>query len=79
MVQLKIHKVKNQTIANIMDQTFHAIKCLGNEKLHVLSPRLIAYIQELVIDSISIPFDDSINTRALHYSTRRLCSGYIPK
>jgi hypothetical protein len=47
------------TIANIVREHFPAIKCFDNEKLHLLNP--IAYIHALMIDSISMLFEESIN------------------
>ena len=64
MLNLKIDPSKQQTISNLLHETFPAIKCYGNEKLHVLNPNIIAYIHALVID---------VNSQALeheHSSTR---------
>ena len=65
MMQLQVDPAKNQTISSIMHETFPAIKCLDNEKLHLLNPRIVAYIHALIIDSISILFEETINARAL--------------
>ncbi len=37
-----------------------------------MNPRLVAYIHALIIDSISIPFDDSFNARALQHEDTML-------
>ncbi len=39
---LKIDPSKTQTIINLMDNTFPAIKCFNNEKLLIVIPRLSA-------------------------------------
>ena len=64
MMQLKIDPPKNQTIHNLLRETFPSLKCFDNEKLCVINPKLVAYIHALVIDSISILFEPSINSRA---------------
>ena len=66
MMQLKIDPSKNQTIHNLLHETFPALKSFGNEKLHVINPKpeTVAYIHALVIDCITIPFEASINSRA---------------
>ena len=58
------------TIANIVREHFPAIKCFDNEKLHLLNP--IAYIHALMIDSISMLFEESINARALEHEKAML-------
>ena len=65
MMQLQVEPGKNQTISSVMHETFPAIKCFDNGKLHLLNSRNIAYIHALIIDSISILFEESINARAL--------------
>ena len=60
------------TIANIVREHFPAIKCFDNEKLHLLNPRTIAYIHALMIDSISMLFEESINARALEHEKAML-------
>ena len=64
-MQLKIDPSKNQTITNLLLETFPAIQCCDNKALPFISPKTIAYIHALIIDSISILFKDSINARAL--------------
>jgi hypothetical protein len=59
MLQLKIEPSKNRTIANIMREHFPAIKCFYNEKLHLLNPSTIAYIHALMIDSITILYEET--------------------
>ncbi len=49
MLQLKIEQSKQQTLHNILNETFPAIKCFNNKKLHVINHKLIAYIHALVI------------------------------
>ena len=70
MVHLKIGMAKNQTNSTLMTEIFPAItgKCFAYEKLHLLNPRIVAYIHALIINSISVKFDETINARAL--STR---------
>ncbi len=65
MMQLKIDPSKNQTITNLLLETFPAIQCCDNKALPFISPKAIAYIHALIMDSISILFEDSINARAL--------------
>ncbi len=65
MMQFKIEPSKNQTIASVMQETFPAIKCFDNEKLHLINHHTVAYIHALVMDSISILFEETINTQAL--------------
>jgi hypothetical protein len=67
MMQLKIDPSKHQTINALMRETFPAIKCYDNEKLHGINHKLIAYMHALIIDSISIVFTDSIKSRALEH------------
>ncbi len=68
MMQLKIDPSKHQTIKDLMHETFPAIKCYDNEKLHVINPKqLIAYMHAFIIHSISIVFTDSIDSRALEH------------
>lgn len=67
MLNLKIDPSKQQTISNLLHETFPAIKCFENEMLHVINPNIIAYIHALVIDCISISFSDSVNSRALDH------------
>jgi hypothetical protein len=64
MLNLKIDPSKQQTISNLLHETFPAIKCYDNEKLHVINPKTVAYIHALVIKCITIPFEASINSRA---------------
>ena len=64
MLQLKIDPSKNQTINNLLHETFPSLKCFDNEKLRVINPKTVAYIHALIIDSISIVFEASINSRA---------------
>jgi hypothetical protein len=66
MMQLKIDSSKNQTINNLLHETFPSIKCFDNEKLRVINPKTVAYIHALrvIIDSILLVFADSINPRA---------------
>ncbi len=40
MLQLKIDPSKQQTIHNLLHETFPAIKCFDNENLHVINPGL---------------------------------------
>ena len=72
MMQLQVDPAKNQTISSVMHETFPAIKCLNNEKLHLLNPRIVAYIHALIIDSISILFEETINARALAHEAAML-------
>jgi hypothetical protein len=51
MMQLKIDASKNQTITNLLLETFPAIQCCDNKALPFISPKTIAYIQALIIDS----------------------------
>jgi hypothetical protein len=64
MLQLRIDPSKNQTINNLLHETFPSLKCFDNEKLRVINPKTAAYIHALIIDSISIVFKASINSRA---------------
>jgi hypothetical protein len=66
-MQLKIEPSKNQTTSDVMLETFPAIKCFDNEKLHLVKLHTIAYIHALIIDSISILFKESINAQALEH------------
>ena len=72
MMLLKIEPSKNQTIASIMKETFPAIKCVDNETLHLINHHTVAYIHALVIDSISILFEETINARALEHERTML-------
>jgi hypothetical protein len=65
IMQLKIDASKNQTITNLMIETFPAIQCYDNKELPFITPKTVTYIQALTIDSISILFEDSINAQAL--------------
>ena len=56
MMQLKIDPPKNQTIHNLLRETFPSLECFDNEKLCVINPKFVAYIHALVINSISILF-----------------------
>ncbi len=67
MVQLKIGMAKNQTTSALIPESFSAIKCFAFEKLHLLNPRIVAYIHALIIDSFSLPFDETINAQALQH------------
>jgi hypothetical protein len=69
MLQLKIDPSKQQTIKNLLHETFPAIECYNNEKLHAINPKpeLVAYIHALVINCILMAFEDSINSRALEH------------
>ncbi len=67
MLKLKIDPSKQQTIQNLMHETFPAIKCFDNEKLYVINPSLITYIHALVINCISMTFADRINSLALKH------------
>ena len=69
MMLLKIDPSKTQTITNLLHETFPAIKCLHNEQLPILTPETVAYIHALIIDCISITFEDSINARALEHES----------
>jgi hypothetical protein len=64
MMQLKIDPSKNQTINNLVHETFPTLKCFDNEKLRVMNPKLVAYVHALIIDCITIPFEATINSRA---------------
>jgi hypothetical protein len=70
MAYLQINPGKNQTIANLMLETFP--KCFGKEKFPVIRPQTVAYIHALIINSISIAFEDSINARALQHESAML-------
>ena len=72
MMLLKIEPSKNQTITSIMKVTFPATKCFDNEKLHLINHSTVAYIHALVIDSISILFEETINARALEHERAML-------
>ncbi len=56
MTQLKTDPSKNQMITNLLLETFPAIQCCNNKELPFISPKTIAYIHALIIDSISILF-----------------------
>jgi hypothetical protein len=75
MLNLKIDPSKQQTISNLLHETFPAIECFDNEKLHVINPKLIAYIHALVIDCISVTFAGSINSRALEHEGAMVTDG----
>ena len=64
MLQFKIDPSRNQTINNLLHETFPSLKCFDNETLRVINPRTVAYIHALIIDSIAIVFEASINSRA---------------
>jgi hypothetical protein len=74
MMLVKIEPSKNQTIASIMKETFPAImiKCFDNEKLHLINHHTVAYMHALVINSISILFEETINARALEHERAML-------
>jgi hypothetical protein len=49
----------------------------GKTKFHapnvpIISPQTVAYIHALIIDSISVAFEDSINIRALQHESAKL-------
>ncbi len=60
---------KNKTITNFMHKTFPTIKCFDNEEIPIMKPKIVVYIHALIIDSISIVFEDSINTLALEHKS----------
>jgi hypothetical protein len=64
MLQFKIDPSRNQTINNLLHETFPSLKCFDNETLRVINTRTVAYIHALIIDSISIVFKASMNSRA---------------
>ena len=64
MLQFKIDPSRNQTINNLLHETFPSLKFLDNEKLRVINPRTVAYIHALIIDSIAIVFEASIDSQA---------------
>ncbi len=55
-----------------MTEIFLGIKCFAYEKLHLLNPRLVAYIHAPIINSISLPFDETIHALALQYEDTML-------
>jgi hypothetical protein len=67
MVNLRIDMARSQTIASVMNETFPEIKCFAGEKLHVINPKIVAYIHALIIDCVSLPMDENINARALQH------------
>jgi hypothetical protein len=69
MMQLKIEQSKNQTMSSIMHESFPAIKCFSNEKLHLLNLCTITYIHALDINSISILSKENINARAREHES----------
>jgi hypothetical protein len=72
MMQLQILPGKNQTIASVLHETFPVLKCFNNEKLALISPQTVAYIHALIIDSISIQFEETINALALEHESMML-------
>jgi hypothetical protein len=64
MLQFKIDPSRNQTINNLLHETFPSLKCFDHETLRVINPRTVAYIHALIIDSIAIVFEASINSLA---------------
>ena len=56
-------------MTNLLHETFPAIQCLDNEQLPIMNPKTVAYIHALIIDCISITFEDSINARALEHES----------
>jgi hypothetical protein len=64
MMQLKIDPSKNQTIKNLLHETFPSLKCFNNKKLCVMNPNIVAYFHALIINCITIPFKATINSLA---------------
>jgi hypothetical protein len=70
MLLIKIDPSKSQTINCLMNETFPAIECFNNEELPIINPKIVGYFHHaLVIDCISIVFEDSITTRALEHES----------
>jgi hypothetical protein len=70
MAALQINPSKNKTIARLVVEKFPALKRAGvSVAAEFISIRTVAYILALIIDSISIPTEDSINTRALQHES----------
>ena len=61
MQRLKIVPAKNRTIAALMDATFPPIKSFGNIATPYVTPKTIAYIHALIVDSISLHCSDALN------------------
>ena len=55
-----------------MTEIFPAIKCFAYEKLHLLNPRIVAYIHALIINSISVKFDETNKSQALQHEATML-------
>jgi hypothetical protein len=72
MMKLQILPGKNQTIASVLHETYPVLKCFDNEKLALISPQTVAYIRALIIDSISIQSEDTINTLAFEHESTML-------
>ena len=73
-MQFQIHSAKNQTIARLLNENFPVLnlKRFDNEKLALISPQTVAYIDALIIDSISIGTKKSINALALDHKSSML-------
>ena len=54
MMQLKIDPSKHQTINALMHETFPAIKCFENEKLHVINPKLNILSRTCMLSSSTV-------------------------
>ena len=65
MQRFHINPSKNRTIAALMDASFLPIKATDNIKTPYVTPRTIAYVHALIVDSISLHHADALNELAI--------------
>ena len=65
MSGLLINPAKNTFIASLLESTFTAIKSTNNLTTPYVTPRTIAYIHALIIDTVTALPTDTVNQRAL--------------
>jgi hypothetical protein len=61
----EINPAKNRTIAALLDATFLPITSTGNIPTPYITPRTIAYIHALIVDSITLHASTPFRERAL--------------
>jgi hypothetical protein len=72
MMKLQILLGKNHTIIRVLHETFPVLKCFDNEKLELINRKTVTYIHVLIIDSVSIQSEETINARALEHESTML-------
>jgi hypothetical protein len=65
MQRYEINPAKHCTIAALLDTTFPPISSTGNIPTPYITPRTIAYIHALIVDSITLHPSTTLRERAL--------------